>query len=126
MIDVQTVKFIGLLNGLAKASAHGIRPFSAATVQDKRRLDRGLWYDDKNLIKIDKNGYFDYSCYPLVHYSRIDDQHHDVVATWTEEYDPAGIQIIVKTNDYHNFISITFANDPSFYITIENGVWYAV
>lgn len=35
MIDVQTVKSIGILNRLAQESKHGIHPFSTATKQIK-------------------------------------------------------------------------------------------
>lgn len=79
MINAQTIQFIGFLNMIAEKSKNGIRPFSTATVQDKR----GLLYDDKNPIEIGDDDEV-YSSYPLVFNSFIDESHHDIVSTWSQ------------------------------------------
>lgn len=128
-INTQTVKFIGFLNMLAEKSENGIRPFSTATAQDKD----GLLYDDKNPIEIREpmrlDGTIDEdipvdSSYPLVADSIIDEQHHDIITTWTQDYAVDGIEVVVMAGDGEPWISVTSEDDDDFSIVVENGIWY--
>lgn len=128
-INTQTVKFIGFLNMLAEKSENGIRPFSTATAQDKD----GLLYDDKNPIEIGEpmrlGGTIDEdipvdSSYPLVADSIIDEQHHDIITTWTQDYAVDGIAVVVMAGDGEPWISVTSEDDDDFSIVVENGIWY--
>ena len=112
-INTQTVTFIGFLNMLAEKSENGIHPFSTATAQD----EDGLLYDDENPIEIG-------SSYPLVANSIIDEQHHDIIATWTRDYAADGINVVVMAGDGEAWISVTSENDDDFSIVVENGIWY--
>ena len=121
-INTQTVEFIGFLNMLAKMSENGIRPFSTATAQDKD----GLLYDDKNPIEIgeiDEDTPVD-SSYPLVANSIIDELHHDIISTWTQDCAVDGIEVVVMAGDSEPWISVTSEGDDDFCIVVENGNWY--
>ena len=119
-INTQTVKFIGFLNMLAEMSKNGILPFSTATAQDKDCL----LYDDKNPIEI---GDIDEdSSYPLVADSIIDELHHDIISTWTQDYAADGIEVVamVMSDDGESWVSVTSKYDNDFCIIVENGIWY--
>jgi hypothetical protein len=116
-IDLQTIEFIDFLNILARESEHGIRPFSTATPQDKD----GLWYDNGNPSPSDLR-----FSYPLICRMLVDENHHDIISTWTEEYKRFGIQFnVVMDDDNENepYVFITF-DDDELCIAIENGTWY--
>ena len=118
IINTQTVKFIGFLNMLAEKSENGIRPFSTAIVQDKD----GLFYDDKNPIEI--GDVDEDSSYPLVADSIINELHHDIISTWTQDYAVDGVEVVVMAGDGEPWISITSEDDDDFCIVVENGIWY--
>ena len=118
MINTQTVQFIGFLNMIAEKNKNGIRPFSTATVQDKR----GLLYDDKNPIEIGDDDEV-YSSYPLVFNSFIDESHHDIVSTWTKEYAADGIKVAVVVDESGTYVSISSEYNDDFSILVVNGFW---
>lgn len=125
--DAQTIKFIGFLNMLAEMSEDGIHPFSTAT-----RDQSGLFYDDQHPIEIGKPIHVDDenkvisvdSSYPLVADHLINAEHHDIVSTWTREYAPYGVNIVVMAGGEDPWISVTFENYTSVCIVVENGRWY--
>lgn len=130
MLDVQTIEFVGFLNMLAEMSEDGIHPFSTAT-----RDQSGLFYDDQHPIEIGNPHHLDIdgedveipvnSSYPLVADYLIGAEHHDVVSTWTREYAPYGIDIVVMAGGEDDpWVSVTFKNDRSVSIVVENGRWY--
>lgn len=111
MINTGTIKFISRLNDLAKRSKNGIHPFSTATKEQKN----GLLYDDSKTFG---------DVHPLVADCLIDDEHHDIISTFTQMYDADGIVIGVKVEDDNAYVSVTSRNDPELSIVIENGIWY--
>ena len=99
MIDTETVKFIGELNRLAWRSENGIYPFSTATKDQMY----GLLYDDRKPLREggsaqlgDTTIVFD-DCYPLIADCLIDNEHHDIISTYTQMYDADDIVIGVMT-----------------------------
>lgn len=126
-INTQTVKFIGFLNMLAEKSENGIRPFSTATAQDKD----GLLYDDESpieigeLVRLGDTEVPSDSSYPLVADSIIDEQHHDIITTWTQDYAVDGINVLVMAGgDGNPWVSVTSDEDDDFSIVVEDGRWY--
>lgn len=126
MINTDTIKFIAFLDELAGSSENGIYPFSTATNEQKN----GLLYDDKRPIykalhndKLDND-----DKYTLIADCLIDNEHHDVISTYTQMYDADDIVIEVVVNEEENdvYVSVTSRNDPDFCIVIEDGRWYVV
>lgn len=117
-VSTQTVAFIGFLNRLAMESRYGIHPFSTATKQDTK----GLLYDDKNPIQ---PSYSSSLVYPLISNCLIDENHHDVISTWTDGWLEEGIQVAVSVDCDGACVEVTAKDDPSFYIIVNNGVWFA-
>ena len=116
MIDTETIKFISFLNGLAKRSENGIHPFSTATNEQRRRL----FYDDKKTIG-------EGNLHPLVADYLINDEHHDIISTFTDMYAAKGISIGVEVYDDDTpSIIITSESDTGFGVNVEDGVWYSV
>ena len=112
MINTETIKFISRLNGLAERSKNGIYPFSTATKEQKN----GLLYDDSKTFG---------DVHSLVADCLIDDEHHDIISTFTEMYDADDIVVGVRVEeDDAVYVSVTSRNDSELNIVIENGIWY--
>jgi hypothetical protein len=112
MVNKRTVELIGYLNDLAEESEDGIRPFSTATPQDKD----GLWYDDENPVEIDEDDGDTYASYPLVSGRLVDELHHDIISTWTEDWEEEGIQFTVAIeNNSEPVICVTSKGNDDFY-----------
>lgn len=121
-INTETIAFIGFLNKLADISEDGIHSFSTATPNNRE----GLLYDDKSPLTIADSPDDDVS-YPLVADCIIDAEHHDMISTWTEIYEPKGIRIVVNAgSDGDPYVCITSEYDDEFLIDIEDGYWYNV
>lgn len=130
MIDTETVKFIGELNRLAGRSENGIYPFSTATKEQMY----GLLYDDRKPLHEggsvqlgDTTIVFD-DCYPLIADCLIDNEHHDIISTYTQMYDADDIVIGVMTGaideEGEAWIAVTSKDNPDLNIVIKDGVWY--
>lgn len=130
MIDTETVKFIGELNRLAWRSENGIYPFSTATKEQMY----GLLYDDRKPLREggstqlgDTTIVFD-DCYPLIADCLIDNEHHDIISTYTQMYDADDIVIGVMTGamdeEGEAWIAVTSKDNPDLNIVIKDGVWY--
>lgn len=112
MINTETIQFIALLNELAEKSENGIHPFSTVSHQ----LKECLLYDDSQVFQ---------GVYPLVADYLVDNEHDDIISTYTEMYDEEGIVIGVKGDeDDEAYVSVTSRKDPDFCIVIEHGIWY--
>ena len=117
-INTETVKFIGFLNMMASMSKNGIRPFSTATALD----EENLLYDDKNPIKTEK----EMTPYPLISDCIVDENHHDIISTFTKDYAAKGVNVVAMIGDSGNpFVSITSECDD-FCVVVENGDWYVL
>ena len=120
-INTETVKFIYDFNQLAKKSKKGIRPFSKATDWDAQL--HFLLYDDESPKELEEN----MISYPLISGCLIDELHHDIISTWTEDYAFAKNEldfVVVLEEDNDPYVCIKSIEDESFYIIIENGQWY--
>ena len=120
-INTETVAFIGFLNKLAKMSSQDIHPFSTATPNNRE----GLLYDDKSPLIIADSSY-DCISYPLVADYLIDDLHHDIISTWTNEYAYDGIKIVVNAGSEENPFIEVVSYDNDFHIIVKDGYWYNV
>lgn len=114
MIDTETIKFISFLNGLAKKSENGIYPFSVATNEQRCCL----FYDDKKTIG-------EGNLHPLVADYLINDEHHDIISTFTDMYAAKGISIGVEVYDDDTpSVIITSECDSGFGVSVGDGIWY--
>ena len=130
MIDTETVKYIGELNRLARRSENGIYPFSTATKEQMY----GLLYDDRKPLREGGSAQFGDTtivfddCYPLIADCLIDDEHHDIISTYTQMYDADDIVIGVMAGamdeEGEAWIAVTSNDNPDLNIVIKDGVWY--
>lgn len=125
LINLETVKFINDLNQLAEQSQYGILPFSTFNDWEERR--NYLFYDDESPKKIDSN----LISYPLISSFYIDELHHNIVSTWTSDYNglaPIALEFVVHIDKEEEapYIAIKSEEDESFYIVIEGGQWYCI
>lgn len=111
MINTETIQFIALLNELAEKSKNGIHPFSTVANQPKECL----LYDDSQVFQ---------GVHPLVADYLVDNEHDDIISTYTEMYDDEGMVIGVQVEDDEAYVSVTSKKDPDFCIVIEDGIWY--
>ena len=126
MINTETIIFIDLLRKLAEKSKEGIYPFSTAT----KGQSNGILYDDrKPYLNGDTNDGTEDS-YKVIADYLIDDQHHDIISTYTDMYESKDIVIEAITDDKYdesgNWIKVTSWRDPDFCVVIEDGHWYCV
>lgn len=56
--------------------------------------------------------------------SIIDELHHDIISTWTQDYAVDGIEVVVMAGDSEPWISVTSEGDDDFCIVVGNGIWY--
>lgn len=115
MINVESIKFVKMLDELATLSAGGIDSFANA---NEGNLNSKVFYD---VSKLDEQGY-----YPIVQDACIADDpqcfHHDVVSYYTS-----------KTGEYVVYAVVEEDEDPSIQvdllisgeqIVIHDGKWY--
>ena len=110
MINVETIKFVNMLNELAELSANGIEGFSRATSET---IHTKLFYDD---ISSDENRLF-----RIVLDACIINEHHDITAyydSYTNEYT---IRAVVDEG-FEPYI-IVHLSESGEEIEIENGSW---
>ena len=117
MLNHDTIRFIAMLNKLARKSKVGIVSFDNATSEN---YDLMVFYDS---TKADNHGLF-----PVVQDMCIDDYpgggHHDIVNYYG--FDRSDFTVRVNADDEEEvFIEVTFPSQ-SYSIIIENGIWYAV
>lgn len=110
MINIETIKFVKMLDDLAEKSNVGIEPFSTISSQ---LFDKVVCYDDR---KQDEDGN-----YRIVLQACIDENHHDVVACYedTSEY---AIHVVCSRKD-GDYVEV-YMHDSKTYIVVENGRWY--
>ncbi len=108
MINIETLKFIKLLESLKKKTAVGIKPFSAVSAED---FDCIVTYDDS---QSDEEGN-----YKIVSEACFMEDHHDIMAYYedTDEY-----EIRVQIED-GAFVAVKMKKSDTL-IIIENGEWY--
>ena len=115
MINVETIKLIGIMKELAKRSQNGICDFEEAT-QDN--YCRKVFFD-KNAT--DKDGHYRVVADSCV----IDDKecyHHDVISYWDDLGTGFTIRAM-KDEDEEYFIEVCMSLSGVSFV-IENGDWY--
>ena len=115
MINIETVKFIKVIEELAKLSKNGIKPFSEATEINK---DCFIFYDE-NKTNIDGS-------YKICLDMMICEGHHDVISYY-ENYKGDNNPVdefmygVVIDEDGDTYVNIKLSDDED--IIIENGEW---
>ena len=130
MIDFETVRFLGILNKLARKTKNPFIAFSdichddyeGVYIHENEELDyrECIIYDDKK-GEPDNRGDNSMS-YPIVLDMCVDELHHDIVSYYDESYMCYEPHLIV-IDDKNIFIEITRPYDNES-IIIENGEWY--
>lgn len=114
MINVETIKFVNMLNELAELSANGIEGFSKATSEN---LHTKLFYDD---ISSDENRLF-----RIVLDAYINDNpecvHHDIVGCYDSYTNEYTIRAVVDEG-FEPYILVHLSESGE-EIEIENGSW---
>lgn len=116
MINIKTVKFIKVIEELAKLSKNGIKPFSKATEINQ---DYFIFYDE-NETNLDGS-------YKICLDMMVCEGHHDVISYY-ENYignnNPVGEVIygVVIDEDGNKYVNIKLSDDDED-IVIENGEW---
>lgn len=113
MINVETIKFLNMLNELAEMSANGIEEFSNATSETFREK---VFYNEK---KEDENGQ-----YKIVLDACLSPEHHDAVSYYGEYATEYTVRIVIDENDKPYIeVRLIYSGEE---IIIENGHWYFV
>ena len=112
MINLETIKFVKMLDELAELAKNGIEPFENATHESFRSK---IYYDPCEINEIEG--------FPIVLDACIDDRiHHDIVSYYggrSREY-----AVRVRTDaDGSLYIQVTLLVSEEI-IIIENGEWY--
>lgn len=115
MIDKETLRFLGWIQRLTKASAEGFFPFSEVT-----KSTPGIWYDD-GAEEINEDGL---SSYPIVLDSCLNDDsdvyHHDIVSRYEAVLgENCTARAVEDDGDW--WCEIRIADD---YVIICDGWWY--
>lgn len=116
MINIETVRFIKIIEELTKLSKNGIKPFSEATEINRNFY---IFYDENN-VNVDGSYKI---CLDMV----LIGDHHDVISYY-ENYiassDPKDqfLYGVMIDEDDDKYIKIKISDDED--IIIENGKWY--
>lgn len=114
MINLETIKFVKMLDELAALSQNGIEPFKNATEESFRQK---VFYDVEALEE--KGGYKivldacivdDPQCY-----------HHDIISYYGEHNLEYNIRVIIDEDSAYIEVSLLVSEEI---IVIENGKWY--
>ena len=115
MINVETIKFVKMLDELAARSANGIEPFSAA---NEITYNEKIHYNEKDpggedgyRVVADACILDDPKCY-----------HHDIISYWDSDNYEYQMRVIIDEDDvpYVN-VKLLLSGDI---VIIENGTWY--
>ena len=113
MINIETIKFVRLLNELATLSKNGIEPFKRA---NESTFGEKVFYDDR---KLEKDGYKvvldacivdDPDCY-----------HHDIISYYDSNSQEYKIRVTIDEGVVCITVTLLVSGDI---IVIENGAWY--
>ena len=113
MVNVETVRFIGIMKELAKLSENGI--FSFSKCNEKNRNDY-IFYDDTKKNEDDT--------YKIVCDSCVDELHHDIISYYGEDDYIIGVVVHDEDDVQDIFVQVRMNNNVM--IVIENGDWHLV
>ena len=114
MINLETIKFIGMLERLAELSENGIEPFENATEDTYGNL---IFYDSRHLEGEDGFKVVGEACI-------VDDPkcyHHDIVSYYDSRILEYKMRVKIDEDGAYICIEFLFSDDI---IIIENGTWY--
>ena len=115
MINVETIKFIRMLDELAELSAKGIKDFSEATQENTRQM---VFYDSESP---DEKGQF-----PIVLDSCVIDDpeciHHDVVSYYDSDSAEYSVRVTIEDDEDPFIVVKLFLSNHE--IVVEDGRWY--
>lgn len=117
MINVETIKFIKMLDRLANLEKDGIFEFKKATQNDVKSSK--VFYDEKSK---DSDGNYRVVMDMCV----IDDPectHHDIISYYDSDTEEFTVRVVIDEDD--KYIIVKFFNNEE-QIVIENGSWYFV
>ena len=117
MINIETIKFVRLLNELAEMSSNGIETFEKANQDNYREK---IFYDEKS--NDGRNGYRVVADACLVDDPKC--YHHDIISYFDDISNEYDIKVIID-EDGIPYVNIAFIKSEE-EIVIENGVWYFV
>ncbi len=117
MINIETVKFMKMLENLAELSANGIVPFGEAT--DETMEDK-VFYDEKT----DENGQ-----HRVVLDACLFPDHHDIVSYYdscTDAYTVRVVHAEDKDEDGQDnyYVEVKTGDSDENAVVIEDGIWY--
>jgi transcriptional regulator with XRE-family HTH domain len=114
MINIETIKFVKMLDELAHLSINGVEPFENAT---ENSLGDKVFYDNKKLeneegyrIVLDACIVDDPQCY-----------HHDIISYYDEHSLEYKIRAMMDEDSAYIIVKLLISEDI---IIIENGTWY--
>lgn len=111
MINVETIKFVNMLNKLASLSSNGIEKFSKATSET---YGVKLFYDDISLNENNLNR--------VVLDAVLDAEHHDIVCYYDSDSNEYTIQVEVdESSKEYIVVKLTESKEE---IIVEDGSWY--
>lgn len=128
MVNMETVHFISVLNELAKITKTEdgdpyILPFSECTPENQNDY---LFYNDRNPMKDEDD--VDYAeaptYYDIVLDKCVDQYHHDIISTYSNQFDGISIRYRVSHDGNDNWIEV--CTGVEYDIIIEDGRWYTV
>ena len=111
MINVETIKFIKMLDELAELSKNDIKEFSEAT-QDNRY--EKIFYD---INSEDEDGR-----YKVVKNLCVDDNHHDIRSYYDSDYNEFFVRVEFNQNNTPSIV--IFLPESEETIAIEDGKWH--
>jgi len=115
MINVETIKFLNMLNKLAELSKGGIDDFTNAT---QANIHTKVFYDAKNAndgrfpIVLDACLVDDPECY-----------HHDIICYYDSESQEFTVTVVFNEDEEEPLIRVDLTRSKE-QIAIENGRWY--
>ena len=115
MINVETIKFVKMLDELAACTENGIEPFANANEETYRTK---IYYDENDIASEE-------GCRVVCDACIIDNPecyHHDIISYWDSESREYKIRVIID-EDNVPFVSVKLMYSDEI-IVIENGVWY--
>ncbi len=115
MINIETIKFVRMLDELAELSSEGVKDFSEATQENV-----------KDMVFFDKSSPDEEGRYPIVLDSCVIDDpdciHHDIVSYYDSGTMEYTVRVVIE-HDEPPFIMVNLALSKEC-IVIEDGHWY--
>lgn len=116
-INIATLKFLYMLNDLAKRSNNGYIGFSKFRYDTEADITAGIIFDDSDGAGFGR----------IIADMCVDEQHHDIVSTYDQWIEESNYDIRVRideSDDGEDVYWIDVTGDDDLNIVIEDGRWY--